>query len=129
MISSTSCCYTDRCTPPAPVLPTISHDKNGVVCMSCQAMEASPCDSDTYMDCIGNETKCISQVIRSSGTPPEGAIRGCATPSLCNIPYKEGSFGSLTYSMDTTCLDGGASLHYHLYLLPVTFLCLFKVMN
>ncbi|KAG8542232.1 hypothetical protein GDO81_027190 [Engystomops pustulosus] len=128
IISSSSCCYTDSCTPPRPVLPPITSKKNGLICKGCQSMEARPCDSDLYMECIGNETKCISQVAMSSGTPPT-AIRGCATPSVCAVRHEEGTFGHLKFKSDITCTDGGAGLHYSLHLLGATFIFMFKVIN
>ncbi|XP_044134439.1 phospholipase A2 inhibitor and Ly6/PLAUR domain-containing protein-like [Bufo gargarizans] len=127
IMMSFSCCDTDRCTPPRPELPSISSEKNGVVCKTCQSKENVPCDSKTYMDCVGEETKCFSQVTRSGSQGV--AERGCATPSLCAIPHNEGSFGNLDFKVDTTCTDGGAGLHYRLHLLPITFICLFKVMS
>ncbi|XP_069804501.1 urokinase plasminogen activator surface receptor-like [Dendropsophus ebraccatus] len=124
-IASATCCSTDLCTPPPPELPPVTSDQNGVVCKSCQAMEDSPCDSDNYMNCVGNETMCISQVTITGSSSI--AVRGCATPGLCQIPHEEGTFGHMTFISDTTCTDGGAGLHYGLYLLGVTLLCVFKV--
>ncbi|KAM3922123.1 phospholipase A2 inhibitor and Ly6/PLAUR domain-containing protein-like [Leptodactylus fuscus] len=126
VITSTTCCNKNDCTPPRPTLPSVTSNKNGVVCKSCQTLEATPCVSNIYMDCVGNETKCISQVTKFSGLP-SSAIRGCATPNLCRFPHEKGTFGHLEYSTDITCTDGGASLHYCLSLLAVTFLVLFKV--
>ncbi|KAM3922127.1 phospholipase A2 inhibitor and Ly6/PLAUR domain-containing protein-like [Leptodactylus fuscus] len=127
VLTASSCCFTNGCTPPRPTLPSTTSEKNGVMCKACQTIEESPCDSDTYIDCTGLETKCISQVTKTVGLP-SSAMRGCATPSLCKIPHEEGTFGPLKFSSHTVCTDGGASLHYCLSLLAVTFLCLFKVM-
>ncbi|KAG8573824.1 hypothetical protein GDO81_012571 [Engystomops pustulosus] len=127
VITSSTCCYTEGCSPPRPVLPPVNFKKNGVVCKTCHAMQSQPCDSDTYTDCLGNETKCLSQVSTVAGLTST-AMRGCATPSLCAIPHEEGSLEHLRFISDTTCTDGGAGLHYCLYLLGVTFIGLFKVM-
>ncbi|KAM3923128.1 uncharacterized protein RB166_012235 [Leptodactylus fuscus] len=127
VLAGSSCCFTNGCTPPLPTLPSTTSEKNGVTCKTCQTLSESPCDSDTYMDCTGSETKCISQVTKTTGWQTT-ATRGCATRNLCTITHEEGTFGALKYSRNTNCTDGGASLHYCLPLLAVTFLCLFKVM-
>ncbi|XP_066462626.1 uncharacterized protein [Eleutherodactylus coqui] len=127
MVASTTCCYTDRCMPSRPILPPAPTNLNGVVCKTCQGLQDYPCESDEYINCVGNETKCISQFGTTSGA--KTALRGCSSPDLCKNPHEEGSFGGLKFSMKITCTDGTATLHYSLYLLSATTIWLFKVMN
>ncbi|XP_075047637.1 phospholipase A2 inhibitor and Ly6/PLAUR domain-containing protein-like [Mixophyes fleayi] len=123
-----SCCSSDSCTPPMPVLPLNDYNKNGVTCKSCMEAVDKQCQSDTFMECQGNETKCISQVstLKGPSMTMSTALRGCATKEACGFPLMENTIGDVTVKTYTSCTGGSPGLQYNLLLLLVSVILLLK---
>ncbi|XP_063798372.1 protein RoBo-1-like isoform X2 [Pseudophryne corroboree] len=112
-----SCCYTDNCTPPQPVLSPDSTTYNGVTCPTCIANGTDWCDTGTTMKCTGDETRCILQYTNMSGTlSNEVVLRGCATPSICNIGNQSVITDGISVTVRVSCTGGssGLNLHFHI---------------
>ncbi|XP_063798352.1 phospholipase A2 inhibitor gamma subunit B-like [Pseudophryne corroboree] len=124
-----TCCFSDSCTPSQPTTPPEYYNKNGVRCKTCYDLSDKPCQTDEFMDCLGEEKKCISQVssvkVGSSGQVSEG-MRGCATQDMCNIRLIDKTFGEVTMNSHITCTDGTAGLHYNWLLLLISASLLLK---
>ncbi|XP_044134445.1 phospholipase A2 inhibitor and Ly6/PLAUR domain-containing protein-like [Bufo gargarizans] len=127
-----ACCNTDACTPPEPTIPPekpgTKDEKlksNGIRCKSCFAENAKACDCNTFVNCSGEEMKCISrQISVSSGSYNHvAAIRGCATKDMCqyrteNITSK--TMQTIQLRTSFTCSDDSDSVHNSLLLLVLT---------
>ncbi|XP_063798353.1 phospholipase A2 inhibitor and Ly6/PLAUR domain-containing protein-like [Pseudophryne corroboree] len=127
--SASSCCHTDRCTPAQPVIPADNYNKNGVRCKTCMDLTDKPCQTDTYVDCLGEEKKCISQVSTIKAGPGSAmsmAIRACATEELCDLAPAEQTYGQFSVKMQSTCTGGGSGLHYNFFLLLMSASLLLK---
>ncbi|KAM5132619.1 phospholipase A2 inhibitor and Ly6/PLAUR domain-containing protein-like [Mantella aurantiaca] len=120
--TSATCCNVDGCTPGTPVLPPLSSKKNGVVCTACISTTVDSCQASTFIECTGNEVKCMAQGTVSKGSlgTIKSAVRGCATKELCEVTHVEGSFGDITITTEVTCTDGCTGLPYSLSLLLPT---------
>ncbi|KAM5132630.1 phospholipase A2 inhibitor NAI-like [Mantella aurantiaca] len=118
---SSTCCFTNNCIPPTPVLPQTKTEKNGVSCMECRGAEDKPCTSSTYMACTGNEKQCVSVIVT---TPSFSAVSlsGCGTPGLCNISQLYIKTGETKEQMKFSCPSGGSTLHGLLLLVFVPML-------
>ncbi|XP_018417670.1 PREDICTED: phospholipase A2 inhibitor and Ly6/PLAUR domain-containing protein-like [Nanorana parkeri] len=123
--SSITCCDTDNCTPPEPVLPEISGKKNGLHCPACYVQNAKSCPKETVMQCVGNETMCITQLTTYKGPAPSPTLaRGCATEQMCTPAHQVWNINALVLDLENTCVNSGDQLH-HLVLtliLPVSVL-------
>ncbi|KAM9299492.1 uncharacterized protein PAF06_016570, partial [Gastrophryne carolinensis] len=109
--SSVTCCDTDDCTPPDPILPEYSGDeekKNGIRCPSCYVTNSKSCDLITVMDCIGNETMCMTQITDTEGPVPSTTMsRGCSTQGLCEPAQQVWKLGKMVVNVENAC--------YHLF--------------
>ncbi|XP_069599031.1 phospholipase A2 inhibitor and Ly6/PLAUR domain-containing protein-like [Ranitomeya imitator] len=57
---SITCCGTDSCLPPLPVLPEVDLKKNGVACPACYVdNDHNVCIPKSTMECAGEETFCV----------------------------------------------------------------------
>uniref|UniRef100_A0A8C5QSE4 UPAR/Ly6 domain-containing protein n=1 Tax=Leptobrachium leishanense TaxID=445787 RepID=A0A8C5QSE4_9ANUR len=103
----TSCCDTDGCTPPLPKLPAVSTKLNGLVCRGCFSTDSDWCDTDSAVQCSGNETMCLLETTITTGARSEkGAVRGCATESLCDIGSHSVDFGNKKITSRYNCTSG-----------------------
>ncbi|KAM3921630.1 uncharacterized protein RB166_011046 [Leptodactylus fuscus] len=118
---STTCCYTDNCTPPTPILPDDNFRPNGLTCQTCLSLYSKWCYSKHTIDCIGEEDACLLQTseyyapIRRSV-----AIRGCATRSICSLGTQWIQFGTLKMKFKYSCLFSGSGWKHGGFLTPVT---------
>ncbi|KAG9462098.1 hypothetical protein GDO78_014916 [Eleutherodactylus coqui] len=85
-----SCCYTDNCTPPAPVLSPNSTRQNGLTCPTCTGNGVDWCDTGMTMRCTGPETMCILQYSNmSAGSSPRGSSSSSDKPPPSgNLPMR-----------------------------------------
>ncbi|XP_040182543.1 uncharacterized protein LOC120915809 [Rana temporaria] len=58
---NSTCCNTDKCVPPRPLLQERSLIKNGVTCPACHVEKQDPCVPERAMACTGEETHCVFQ--------------------------------------------------------------------
>ncbi|XP_073513687.1 phospholipase A2 inhibitor gamma subunit B-like [Phyllobates terribilis] len=107
-----SCCYTDNCTPSPPVLSPDNIVQNGLTCPSCTGNDVDWCDTGMTMKCTGDETMCIVQHSKMSGTLSRDSIlRGCATPTICNIGNQSVITDGISVEVRISCTGGGGVLH------------------
>ncbi|XP_069802577.1 phospholipase A2 inhibitor and Ly6/PLAUR domain-containing protein-like [Dendropsophus ebraccatus] len=112
-----SCCYTDNCTPSPPVLPPDNTKENGVTCPTCTADGVDWCDTNRTMRCTGDETMCIVQYSKMSGNlSRESILRGCATPTICNIGNQTVITDGISAEVQITCTGGTGGLHCGFFL-------------
>ncbi|XP_063798354.1 phospholipase A2 inhibitor gamma subunit B-like [Pseudophryne corroboree] len=117
--TSVSCCSTNKCSPPMPVLPPDNFNKNGITCMTCADNKTEQCHSDVFVECLGNERKCISQV--TTVTEPvqsSSSWSGCATKDICDGIFIEAP-KSIAYSTRYACTNGSSGLCFNLLLLLI----------
>ncbi|XP_075047054.1 phospholipase A2 inhibitor and Ly6/PLAUR domain-containing protein-like [Mixophyes fleayi] len=81
-----SCCKDDNCTPTSPKVSTDNAASNGLMCPSCFTVTSAACVKDGNIDCTGNQTKCTSYSMETTGehSRPIVAMSGCATENLCS---------------------------------------------
>ncbi|XP_075696511.1 phospholipase A2 inhibitor gamma subunit B-like [Rhinoderma darwinii] len=107
---STTCCYTDNCTPPPPILPDENFQPNGLTCQTCLSVYSKWCYSKHTMDCTGDEDVCLLQTseyyapIRRSV-----AVRGCATKNICFLGTQWIKFGTLKMKFKYSCVFSGTA--------------------
>ncbi|XP_071969176.1 phospholipase A2 inhibitor and Ly6/PLAUR domain-containing protein-like [Engystomops pustulosus] len=81
----TKCCNTDNCTTADFSFPA-NAEANGLLCPSCVATDYSWCYGSRYIQCTGNETKCLLASMNLQGVfPDSNAMRGCATQALSDL--------------------------------------------
>ncbi|XP_072011133.1 phospholipase A2 inhibitor gamma subunit B-like [Engystomops pustulosus] len=122
---STTCCYTDHCTPPPPTLPDADFQPNGLSCQTCLSLYSRWCSSKLTIDCTGEEDACLLQTsdyyapVRRSV-----AVRGCATKSICSLGTQWIQFGDLKMRFKYSCLLSAAPASpVTVSLAVVTWLC------
>lgn len=112
-----SCCYSDNCTPSPPVLSPDNTRQNGLTCPTCTGDGGDWCDTGRTMQCTGDETMCILQYSNMSGTlSRESVLRGCATPTICNIGNQSVITDGLSVDVRISCTGGSGGLHCDFYL-------------
>ncbi|XP_077312356.1 phospholipase A2 inhibitor and Ly6/PLAUR domain-containing protein-like [Lithobates pipiens] len=127
--TSVTCCDTDNCTPPEPILPEVSKEKNGIKCPSCYVPNAKSCVKVTDTDCIGNETICITQITNVKGPVPFSTIaRGCATKQLCDPVHQVWHMNKSIVDLQNVCENGGNHLHENILALIFSVYVLLKLM-
>ncbi|XP_071969185.1 uncharacterized protein [Engystomops pustulosus] len=104
---ATTCCSSDSCTPEKPTIPSPNPKvPNGFLCPKCTLPGTSLCDQ--YMQCTGNETKCLLEsTTTSQGTQTDLSLNGgCASSGYClrnKVNYTtNGFYKEITY----TCTNG-----------------------
>ncbi|KAM4703513.1 phospholipase A2 inhibitor 25 kDa subunit-like [Rhinophrynus dorsalis] len=101
-----TCCNTDFCTPPNPILSSPNNTKNGLTCPACFETNATLCLPSKTVACRGNENKCIkiTQKISLKGVHFSYVMYGCATENVCatpnNIAYANGTIQTKVYCRD-----------------------------
>ncbi|XP_072282733.1 uncharacterized protein [Pyxicephalus adspersus] len=89
--SNSTCCNTNRCTPSepkiavdGPVLKNENNNKKNVTCKSCYS-SAKSCDCNIFMNCSGEEEKCIHRNTIVGGNHSYlMSVRGCTTDETCH---------------------------------------------
>ncbi|XP_056399858.1 phospholipase A2 inhibitor and Ly6/PLAUR domain-containing protein-like [Hyla sarda] len=125
----TSCCDTDSCNATIATLPADNATVNGLTCRTCASDTTDYCYTDATLQCNGAETLCGRMATYLSGTASvTNTIRGCATPSVCNILGNvNGAFGSLNTVVKTFCSSGCVGLQGTFYLSSLMMLILMKI--
>ncbi|XP_071969202.1 phospholipase A2 inhibitor and Ly6/PLAUR domain-containing protein-like [Engystomops pustulosus] len=127
---STTCCNSDSCSSTSPTLPATSSQGNGLTCRTCSTDTTDYCYTGDTLQCHGDETMCgrLSTSLTGSATVTN-AIRGCATPSVCNIlGTQQSTYGSLNVVVKTYCSSGCIGLQESFYLSTLMMLFLIKVL-
>ncbi|XP_063800043.1 phospholipase A2 inhibitor gamma subunit B-like [Pseudophryne corroboree] len=111
--TGTSCCDTDDCTPPTPILPALSSQKNGLTCRTCYSDKSDYCYNGDTLQCNGEETKCGLMSRKLTGTINlNEAIRGCSTKSFCDVlGPQSASISGLNVDAKMYCSDGAVGLN------------------
>ncbi|XP_075047818.1 phospholipase A2 inhibitor and Ly6/PLAUR domain-containing protein-like [Mixophyes fleayi] len=126
MKTSSTCCDTDNCTSPHPVLPEETFGKNGVKCKACYTQNANKCAAESVMDCVGKETECITQFTNTTGDISATTImRGCATKEMCEPASQVVDLGNMVVHAESTCANSGVYIHQSLFPLIIS-VCLFR---
>ncbi|XP_073457868.1 uncharacterized protein [Aquarana catesbeiana] len=100
-----SCCDGDGCTPSIPDTTSTSQESNGVQCKTCISMGSSSCETDTTMNCTGQETQCVSNALTTTygSTSFFSFFRGCGTKSLCDAQNLSTTMNYMTLVNNFTC--------------------------
>ncbi|XP_040183158.1 phospholipase A2 inhibitor and Ly6/PLAUR domain-containing protein-like [Rana temporaria] len=130
---ATVCCDTDSCASAIPTLPTASTTSNNQTCSTCASSTNDYCSSSDTLQCKGLETQCgrLSTSVKSTTGSPisTSVIRGCATPSVCNLLGNQQvtySDQSVNVAVTTFCSNGSFNLRGSFYLPAFTAFFLFK---
>ncbi|XP_073513686.1 phospholipase A2 inhibitor gamma subunit B-like [Phyllobates terribilis] len=121
-----TCCNNSDCTPPVPTVPldkpVIKDDKfksNGKSCNTCHVFNVTKCDCNIFLECIGEEKKCMSRYI--SGPHNHAAVvRGCATTEMCGVTKSTEMIMNIDNNeiiSKFSCSDDSESIHSSLLLL------------
>ncbi|XP_068099198.1 serine-rich adhesin for platelets-like isoform X2 [Hyperolius riggenbachi] len=104
-----SCCNTDGCTSPTPILPGDSNRTNGLMCPTCKSTWQNSCSSVLTMQCTGKEQICLNASTTTSVSMD--STSGCATASLCDVDSFSYFDPSTDYSifMDFSCFPATKS--------------------
>ncbi|XP_053257946.1 phospholipase A2 inhibitor NAI-like [Podarcis raffonei] len=89
--SKISCCKTDMCNSGPPEMPEYeTREPNGLKCPSCFSTISDECDGWKTISCRNEEDQCFyaGGRMKFGGSTMIGAVRGCATASMCD--YGEG---------------------------------------
>ncbi|XP_040183149.1 phospholipase A2 inhibitor subunit gamma B-like [Rana temporaria] len=82
---SATCCESDYCTPPPPVLPSLHYNENGKSCPFCDPNEGLDCIANKNVSCTGDEDQCALYIVEvSAGPNREASTRGCASKRFCD---------------------------------------------
>ncbi|XP_018082226.2 cell wall protein AWA1-like isoform X2 [Xenopus laevis] len=81
-IDSTTCCYSNYCTP---AIKSYSSQTNGLICTTCTAENGNACDNEKTMECSGDENVCHAELTLLSDNSK--TVSGCATKSICDRIY------------------------------------------
>ncbi|KAM4016349.1 phospholipase A2 inhibitor and Ly6/PLAUR domain-containing protein-like [Anomaloglossus baeobatrachus] len=107
---STTCCYTDNCTPPHPMLPDDNFQPNGLSCPTCLSVYSKWCYSKQTIACTGEEDACLLQTSEYYAPIRRSlAIRGCATKSICSLGTQWIRFGTLKMKFKYSCVFSGVT--------------------
>ncbi|XP_040182795.1 uncharacterized protein LOC120916011 [Rana temporaria] len=81
---STSCCFTDGCTPLPPVLKAPNKTKNGVLCPACYSEDLyKECKAEYPMHCTGKEKYCLNLRRTTQFDVHSISVSGCSTENFC----------------------------------------------
>uniref|UniRef100_A0A8C5QUT2 UPAR/Ly6 domain-containing protein n=1 Tax=Leptobrachium leishanense TaxID=445787 RepID=A0A8C5QUT2_9ANUR len=101
---ASTCCYTDNCTPPRPILPEDNYEPNGLTCRVCFSPNSDWCSSTNTIDCQGDENMCILQSSRVKGPVTSiTALRGCTTKSICDYGGRSAVVEGLSINVTMIC--------------------------
>ncbi|XP_063798356.1 phospholipase A2 inhibitor gamma subunit B-like isoform X2 [Pseudophryne corroboree] len=126
--TSTTCCNTDNCTPPQPVLTEDMNSKNGVTCKGCFSPNSSTCKAEILMNCIGNETECVTQLTSTTGSILSKTIsRGCSTKEMCEPTRQVWKLGPKIVNVETKCANSCGYLRQSLFPLVISVTVFLKL--
>ncbi|XP_075695162.1 uncharacterized protein LOC142661626 [Rhinoderma darwinii] len=112
-----SCCNTENCDPPRPIFTDDDHEGNGRICRSCSTKNSDWCYNSDTIECTGNETMCLLQITKLSGTVSlQTAIRGCTTRSICDRGYHRTESGGTRVDVEYVCTDDVSNLQQKSYI-------------
>ncbi|XP_077312648.1 uncharacterized protein LOC143933575 [Lithobates pipiens] len=126
---STVCCDTDNCTSAIPPLPTANSTLNSLSCSTCASGTSDYCSPSNTLQCTGLETLCGRMSTSLTGSTTSASIvRGCATPSVCNLlgNQKVTYDGNINIAVTTYCSNGSFNLRSSFYLPAFLAFFLFK---
>ncbi|XP_077312636.1 uncharacterized protein LOC143933567 [Lithobates pipiens] len=104
---SVTCCESDYCTPPAPVLPSLHYNKNGKTCPYCDLNMGLDCIATKNVPCTGDEDKCALFIIEmSAGGNREMSIRSCASKGFCDQGSWKMELEGVTRKVTVKCAGG-----------------------
>ncbi|XP_072282016.1 phospholipase A2 inhibitor and Ly6/PLAUR domain-containing protein-like [Pyxicephalus adspersus] len=125
-----SCCYTDNCTPTQPQLLPDNDKPNGLTCPTCKANGTQWCDTGMAMKCTGEETMCIVQHSKITGSSStELVLRGCATPSICNIGNQTHITDGLSVEVQITCTGSAEGFPHCSYFNGIIAIVIMLILN
>ncbi|KAG9466254.1 hypothetical protein GDO78_016919 [Eleutherodactylus coqui] len=105
---STTCCYTDNCTPAPPILPDDDFRPNGLTCQSCLSTNSKWCYSKRTIECSGEENACLLHTSQYYAPIRRSvAVRGCATESICSLGTQWVQFGAIKMKSKYSCVFSG----------------------
>ncbi|XP_069804491.1 phospholipase A2 inhibitor and Ly6/PLAUR domain-containing protein-like [Dendropsophus ebraccatus] len=128
---STSCCNSDNCNATSPTLPADNTTANGLTCRTCSTSTTDYCYTDSTLQCYGAETMCsrMATYITGSSGSATNSIRGCATPSVCNLlGNQQATYGSTNVAVITFCSSGSIGLQGSFYLSSLMIFVLMKML-
>ncbi|XP_053257963.1 phospholipase A2 inhibitor and Ly6/PLAUR domain-containing protein-like [Podarcis raffonei] len=85
--SKISCCKTDMCNSGPPEMPASeTRELNGLKCPSCLTILTDECEGNKTVSCRNEEDQCFyaGGLVKFGETTLVGALRGCATASMCD---------------------------------------------
>ncbi|KAM9299497.1 phospholipase A2 inhibitor gamma subunit B-like [Gastrophryne carolinensis] len=125
---STTCCYSDNCTPETPQLSEDDPNDNGLICATCVSANSDSCYPENTMRCTGKENMCLLQTTYTYAPVQSTiALRGCATKSLCDLGTQKVSFGQVNMTMKFKCSSSGSTLRCPLFLVSIITLTVIKM--
>ncbi|XP_077312637.1 uncharacterized protein LOC143933568 [Lithobates pipiens] len=102
---SSTCCESNSCTPPTPILPPLNWTSNGKSCPFCASATSKDCKSDQRMSCMGDEDRCAlensEQTVGSSTL--KSSMRGCASKGFCSLGTQKTESSSYKSKMVVKC--------------------------
>ncbi|KAM4650517.1 phospholipase A2 inhibitor gamma subunit B-like [Discoglossus pictus] len=104
--SKSSCCDSDSCPPPIPIMPEPNNTKNGLSCPACSARNATSCKADKMVECLGMETQCVTMYsifTYKDGPQINTALSGCATQNVCDSGKMSFDFMDVKMEGDVKC--------------------------
>ncbi|XP_053308220.1 phospholipase A2 inhibitor gamma subunit B-like [Spea bombifrons] len=102
-LRSSTCCNSDNCTSPTPILPVLDTTPNGFSCPACYLINSTSCQSTGTIACRGDETRCIRMSI-NGGATFSLAFQGCSSANICSMQqYFNGLNSQLNYGV--ACCD------------------------
>ncbi|XP_069802552.1 phospholipase A2 inhibitor NAI-like [Dendropsophus ebraccatus] len=123
---SSTCCFTNNCSPSKPTFPARKTDKNGVSCKACSAEKEKTCEPSTTIECIGDENSCVTMTIETKEPTSYSSFRGCGTQGWCKVKEREFMSEGKTTEIEIVCNGGNAALPLSL---PLTLLAALSIIR
>ncbi|KAM4652205.1 uncharacterized protein O3C94_014561 [Discoglossus pictus] len=85
IVMNTTCCDTNFCTPPTPILPPVSKNRNGLTCPACFVPNSDRCLGRDDLHCTGEENRCVQFVrteVQDISSVTE-TLFGCSNDNIC----------------------------------------------
>ncbi|XP_073457841.1 phospholipase A2 inhibitor and Ly6/PLAUR domain-containing protein-like [Aquarana catesbeiana] len=115
---SATCCQSDYCTPPTPVLPPLKFNENGKTCPFCLYRYGIDCVHSENMTCTGDENMCALYNLteRAGSAIDSSVLSACATEGFCDQGSWKMEAGGIEMEISTKC-GASAALYSALTLL------------
>ncbi|XP_069802826.1 uncharacterized protein [Dendropsophus ebraccatus] len=119
IITNTSCCKTQHCSPPTSDVSWEPGVENGVTCRSCYSAHSSDCDSYDTMSCTGIMDRCITytQTLRIGQIKQTEVIIGCGTSDACTYGWSFAGSANQNVEVNITCTGTGNFIHNNILVL------------